>query len=50
MGSVSVGGFIVLYLSLYKMHQIKVHGYFKTAMLTLTTRLQKTATSHIKLH
>ncbi len=52
MGSVSVGGFIarVFYLSLYKMHQIKVHGYFKTAMLTLATRLRKTATSHIKLH
>ena len=52
MGSVSVGGFIarVFYLSLYKMHQIEVHGYFKTAMLTLATRLRKTATSHIKLH
>jgi hypothetical protein len=36
MGSVSVGGFIarVIYLSLCKMHQIEVHGYFKTAILT----------------
>ncbi|MGH8550799.1 MAG: hypothetical protein ACRERU_19815 [Methylococcales bacterium] len=37
-------------LSAYKMPQISVHGYFKTAMLTLAAQLRKTATTHIKLH
>ncbi len=52
LGSVSIGGFIarIFYLSLYKMHQVSVHGYYKTAMLTLASRLRKTATTHIKLH
>ncbi|MCI0734302.1 MAG: NAD(P)/FAD-dependent oxidoreductase, partial [Methylococcaceae bacterium] len=52
LGSVSIGGFIarVFYLSLYKMHQVSVHGYLKTAMLTVASRLRKTAMTHIKLH
>ncbi|MGR9108194.1 MAG: NAD(P)/FAD-dependent oxidoreductase [Gammaproteobacteria bacterium] len=52
LGSVSIGGFIarMFYLSLYKMHQVSIHGYLKTAMLTLASQLRKTATTHIKLH
>lgn len=52
MGSVSVGGFIarIVYLSLYKMHQVAVHGYFRTAMLTLSNIFRRSAHLHIKLH
>ncbi|MGR8934637.1 MAG: NAD(P)/FAD-dependent oxidoreductase [Gammaproteobacteria bacterium] len=52
MGSVSVGGLIarVVYLSLYKMHQVAVHGYFRTAMLTLSNLFRRSAHLHIKLH
>lgn len=52
LGSVSIGGFIarMFYLSLYKMHQVNVHGYFKTGLLTLASQLRKTATTSIKLH
>ncbi|MGR8953524.1 MAG: FAD-dependent oxidoreductase, partial [Gammaproteobacteria bacterium] len=52
MGSVSVGGFIarVVYLSLYKMHQVAIHGYFRTAMLTLSNLFRRTVHAMIKLH
>jgi len=52
MGSVSVGGFIarVVYLSLYKMHQVAVHGYFRTAMLTLSNLFRRSAHAKIKMH
>jgi NADH:ubiquinone reductase (H+-translocating) len=52
MGSVSVGGFIarVVYLSLYKMHQVAIHGYFRTAMLTLSNLFRRTVHATIKLH
>lgn len=52
MGSVSVGGFIakMVYLSLYKMHQIAIHGYFRTAMLTLSNLFRRTAHAKIKMH
>jgi NADH:ubiquinone reductase (H+-translocating) len=52
MGSVSVGGFIarLFYLSLYKMHQVAIHGYFRTAMLTLSNVFRHTAFARIKMH
>ena len=52
MGSVSIGGFIakIVYLSLYKMHQIAIHGYFRTAMLTLSNLFRRTAHAKIKMH
>ena len=52
MGSVSVGGFIarVVYLSLYKMHQVAIHGYFRTAMLTLSNLFRRSAHATIKMH
>jgi NADH:quinone reductase (non-electrogenic) len=51
-GSVSIGGFIarVVYLSLYKMHQIAIYGYFRTAMLTLSNLFRRSAYNRIKLH
>ncbi|GAB4270790.1 MAG: NAD(P)/FAD-dependent oxidoreductase [Methylomicrobium sp.] len=52
MGSVTIGGFIarIVYLSLYKMHQVAIHGYFRTAMLTLSNLFRRSAHARIKLH
>ncbi|WP_031433910.1 NAD(P)/FAD-dependent oxidoreductase [Methylomarinum vadi] len=51
-GSVTIGGFIarVVYLSLYKMHQVAVHGYFRTAMLTLSNLFRRSTHAKIKMH
>ena len=52
MGNVSIGGFIakVVYVSLYKMHQVAIHGYFRTAMLTLSNAFRRSAYIKIKMH
>ncbi len=51
-GSVTIGGFIarLVYLSLYKMHQVAVHGYFRTAMLTLSNLFRRSTHAKIKMH
>jgi NADH dehydrogenase len=52
MGTVSIGGFIakMVYLSLYKMHQVAIHGYFRTAMLTLSNAFRRSVYTKIKMH
>ncbi len=52
MGSVTIGGFIarVVYLSLYKMHQVAIHGYYRTLLLTLSNLFRRTAHAKIKMH
>ena len=52
MGTVSVGGFIayLVYLSLYKMHQVAIHGYFRTTMLTLSNLFRRSTHAKIKMH
>jgi NADH dehydrogenase len=52
LGTVSIGGLIarVVYLSLYKMHQVAVHGYYRTAMLTLSNLFRHSVYRQIKLH
>jgi NADH dehydrogenase len=52
MGSVSIAGFIakLVYVSLYKMHQVAIHGYFRTTMLTLSNIFRRSAFSKIKMH
>ncbi|AMK76710.1 MULTISPECIES: NAD(P)/FAD-dependent oxidoreductase [Methylomonas] len=52
MGTVSVGGFIAyaVYLSLYKMHQVAIHGYFRTAMLTLSNLFRRSTHAKMKMH
>lgn len=52
MGTVSIGGFIayMVYMSLYKMHQIAIHGYFRTAMLTLSNLFRLSTHAKIKMH
>lgn len=51
-GTVTIGGFIarVVYLSLYKMHQIAIHGYYRTVLLTLSNLFRKSAYTKIKMH
>ncbi len=51
MGTVSVGGFIarIVYLSLYKMHQVAIHGYFRTAKLTMSNLCRRTVHATLKL-
>jgi NADH dehydrogenase len=52
MGTVTIGGFIarVVYLSLYKMHQVAIHGYYRTALLTLSNLFRRSAHAKIKMH
>ena len=52
MGTVSIGGFIayMVYLSLYKMHQVAIHGYFRTAMLSLSNLFRRSTHAKIKMH
>lgn len=52
MGTVTIGGFIakLVYISLYKMHQVAIHGYFRTAMLTLSNAFRRSAYIKIKMH
>ena len=52
MGTVSIGGFIakVVYMSLYKMHQVAIHGYFRTAMLTVSNAFRRSVYRKIKMH
>jgi NADH dehydrogenase len=52
MGTVTIGGFIarIVYLSLYKMHQIAIHGYYRTFLLTLSNIFRRTAYAKIKMH
>lgn len=52
MGTVSVGGFIayLVYLSLYKMHQVAIHGYFRTGMLTLSNLFRRSTHAKMKMH
>jgi NADH dehydrogenase len=52
MGTVTIGGFIarIVYLSLYKMHQVAVHGYVRTAIITLSNVFRRTTHAKIKMH
>lgn len=51
-GSVWVSGLVArtLYLSLYKMHQAALHGWWRTAALTLAHWLRRSVSPQIKLH
>lgn len=51
-GSVRVSGFIarMVYLSLYKSHQLAIYGWWRTLMLTLAQLLRRTVDPSIKLH
>ena len=57
MGNLSKGSMMVegklarlFYVSLYRMHQYALHGFFKTGLIWLNDRLMKAIHSRMKLH
>jgi NADH dehydrogenase len=40
----------MMYLSLYKMHELALHGYWKTALDTLARLITRRTEPHVKLH
>jgi NADH dehydrogenase len=51
-GSLLIEGFIarVMYTSLYKMHELALHGYTKVALDTLARLINRRTEPHVKLH
>jgi NADH dehydrogenase len=51
-GSLFIDGLIarVMYTSLYKMHELALHGITKVALETLTRAITRRTESHVKLH
>ncbi len=51
-GSLMIEGFIarMMYLSLYKMHQLALFGFFRVGMLTLANLFRRSVHPKIKLH
>ncbi len=51
-GSIMVEGFIarMVYLSLYKLHQLALFGFYRTMMLSIAHTLRSTVDPEIKLH
>ncbi len=57
MGNLSSGSMMVegriarlVYISLYRLHQVAVHGYTKTTLMTLSGRINKIIRPRLKLH
>ena len=51
-GTVFIEGWLarLVYLSLYRMHQAAVHGYFSTLLIMLGDRIYKATRAEVKLH
>ncbi|MGA7983201.1 MAG: NAD(P)/FAD-dependent oxidoreductase, partial [Chromatiaceae bacterium] len=51
-GNLWISGLIarLVYLSLYKMHQVTLHGAFSTLLLTLSSFLRRSVNPEVKLH
>lgn len=51
-GSMMVEGRIarIVYVSLYRLHQVALHGYFKTVLMSLSGRINKIIRPRLKLH
>ncbi|WP_019614472.1 NAD(P)/FAD-dependent oxidoreductase [Psychromonas ossibalaenae] len=51
-GSMMIEGRLarIVYISLYRMHQIALHGYFRTALITLVERINRVLRPRLKLH
>lgn len=52
LGNVNIEGMVVrlMYISLYRMHQVALHGVFKTTLLILRDFLSKSSGPHLKMH
>jgi NADH dehydrogenase len=51
-GSVMIEGYFakLMYLSLYKMHELALHGFVKVTLDTLARIITRRTEPHIKLH
>jgi len=51
-GSMMVEGRIarIVYISLYRLHQVALHGYFKTLLIGLSGRINRVIRPRLKLH
>ncbi|AGH74089.1 NAD(P)/FAD-dependent oxidoreductase [Edwardsiella piscicida] len=51
-GSMMIEGRIarIMYVSLYRMHQIALHGYMKTGLMMLVDSINRVIRPHLKLH
>lgn len=51
-GSMMVEGFIarIVYVSLYRMHQVALHGYVRTGLMMLVGRINRLLRPKLKLH
>ncbi|MDR7375355.1 NADH dehydrogenase [Rhodoferax ferrireducens] len=51
-GSLFIDGLVarLMYTSLYKMHELALHGFTKVALETLTRAITRRTESHVKLH
>lgn len=52
LGGVNIEGYIarLMYVSLYRLHQVALHGMFKTSILILKDLLSKSSRPHLKMH
>ncbi|WP_051526594.1 NAD(P)/FAD-dependent oxidoreductase [Alkanindiges illinoisensis] len=52
MGDINVQGIIarLMYVSLYRLHQVAIHGFFKTAVLMAKDLLSRSSGPRLKLH
>ncbi|MEO6698775.1 MAG: NAD(P)/FAD-dependent oxidoreductase [Paraperlucidibaca sp.] len=52
MGSIAVQGKLarLMYISLYRLHQVALHGFFKTAVLCCKDMLSRKSRPEVKLH
>lgn len=51
-GSMKIEGRLarLVYISLYRMHQVALHGYLRTALITLVERINRILRPRLKLH
>lgn len=52
MGNINVQGMIarIMYVSLYRLHQVAIHGFFKTGVLVFKDALARSSGPRLKLH
>lgn len=51
-GSMKIEGRLarIVYISLYRMHQVALHGYFRTALITIVEGINRVLRPRLKLH
>ena len=52
MGDINVQGILarIMYVSLYRLHQVAIHGFFKTGVLMVKDLLARSSGPRLKLH